>query len=207
MGRKPSSRASMRRWVCSARPSDVDRDGDGGVQQLDGGGDGHGGLRGEGFQVAKTVALPGGTVDAGAERSEPRAVPIEGAVPHILEALALHQGWVGVGWTGELLAGGHEAEVGNGLVEVERIVGEGEAEVHGEETAVAGEVAVPLTVDAEQDVATIPESRAEVDLFVLVGIGAHRGAELVTGALEAHGAAGGPMFEIGGDEGADAAVL
>ena len=47
-------------------------------------------------------------------------------------------------------------------------MGEDQAEIHRHQMPVARAITVPLAVDAEQDVAPVPEPGAEMDLLVLM---------------------------------------
>ena len=56
-------------------------------------------------------------------------------------------------------------------MEVDRVVGERKPKVHSEEPAVTGRMAVPLAVDAQDDVAPVPEGGAEVYFLIAMKVG------------------------------------
>src|SRR5438876_1070342 len=84
---------------------------------------------------------------------------------------------------------------------MERIMAHHEAEIHGYPAPIIGGIAVPLAVKADDDIAAVPQSRAEVNRFSIDAARMPDWTRWQGIAAKPKGRGLGPVFEVVGNMG------
>ena len=126
----------------------------------------------------------------------PEGVPVLGLIPDVDHALALHQRRPpALGRLG-FLAAGDELVVLDRLVEVHGIMTDQQAEIDRYPAAVAGGMAMPLSINTQDDIPAMMQGCAQVHLFAGPGYVIF-GRPIENGlAYQAEHAGFRPVFEI-----------
>src|SRR5262249_54488025 len=121
------------------------------------------------FQHSQLIAGPGDQPHSTPFSSAPERVPVKSLISEILHTLALLQGRSNPKRRLRLLSSRDKPETRKGFVKMQEIVRQSQSKVHNDKPTVSRGMSMPLAIDPQNYIASVPQSCAEVNFLILMG--------------------------------------